>query len=455
MCLRLRQIHHQPRHLVLYGIALFFLTALKTSARADDHAQLRAAVQKALDTEIRGLFYPATLDREHGGFHENLARDGTVLADQGYSVVYQARMTWTAAAYAEFNPERKAEFLEYARHGLKCLNTTLRDTEQGGFHWSVNRDGRLDARNGAEKHAYGTAFVVYAASKLHQVSGDATALKVAQDAFDWLERHGHDPEFGGYFEAFSRAGEPLALGTRRADGTLATDRLGIPYGYKTMNSHIHLLEAFAALVKSDPRPIVRQRLEEVLTLVRDKIATEPGALHLYLSRDWKPVPAHDSFGHDVETAYLLVEAAEAVGKPEDPATWRMAKLLLDHALEAGWDQTHGGFYDKGDSIGGSAYDTTKVWWTQAEGLNTLLLFHEKFGAQTDRYQKSFLAQWNFIQKHQIDPEFGGWFSEVSREGKLLGNGAKASPWKACYHTGRSLINIDRMLGDKHTGKLAP
>ncbi len=406
---------------------------------------LKDEVQQALETELQGLFFPKTVDREHGGFHENMGRDGSLLPDSGYSVVYQARMTWTAAAYAEFQPERKAEFLGYARHGLKCLDTTLRDKEQGGFHWSIGQNGQIDPGQDAEKHAYGTAFIVYAASKLHQVGGDADALRVARDAFDWLERHAHDPEHGGYFEAFSRDGKPLALGTRRANGSVATDRLGIPYGYKTMNSHIHLLEAFAALVKSDNRPIVRQRLDEVLALVRDKIATEPGALHLYLCRDWKPVPAHDSFGHDVETAYLLVEAAEAAGKPDDPQTWRMARLLLDHALEAGWDTTHGGFYDKGDSIGGSAYDTTKVWWTQAEGLNSLLLFHEKYGKETDKYHQAFQAQWSFIQKHQLDPEFGGWYGEVSREGKLLGNGAKASPWKACYHTGRSLMNVSRML----------
>jgi len=402
-------------------------------------------VKQALDAEVCGLFFPKTLDQGRGGFHENMARDGSLLPDAAYSVVYQARMTWTAAAYAEFQPDRKAEFLEYARHGLKCLDTTLRDKEQGGFHWSIGRDGQIDPSQGAEKHAYGTAFVAYAASKLHQVGGDADALRVAKDAFDWLETHAHDPEHGGYFESFSREGTPLALGTRRPDGSLATDRLGIPHGYKTMNSHIHLLEAFAALVKSDDRPIVRQRLDEVLSIVRDKIATEPGALHLYLSRDWKPVPAHDSFGHDVETAYLLVEAAEAAGKPDDPQTWRMARMLLDHVLEAGWDYEHGGFYDKGDSIGGSAYDTTKVWWTQAEGLNALLLFHEKFGKETDKYQKAFHSQWNFIQKHQLDPEFGGWYWEVTRDGKLRGNTDKASPWKACYHTGRSLMNVSRML----------
>ena len=108
-------------------------------------------------------------------------------------------------------------------------------------------------------------------------------------------------------------------------------------------------------------------------------------MNLYLTRDWRAIPAHDSFGHDVETAYLLVEAAEALGMPDDAKTWQIARRLVDHALDWGWDDEHGGFYDKGESFGGPAYDSKKVWWTQAEGLNALLLMHHKFGDQTDRY----------------------------------------------------------------------
>jgi mannobiose 2-epimerase len=225
------------------------------------------------------------------------------------------------------------------------------------------------------------------------------------------------------------------------------DRLGIYYGFKTMNSHIHLLEALAALVKVDPRPIVKERLAEVHAIVRDKIAVEPGALNLYLTRQWQAIPAHDSFGHDVETAYLLVEASEALGIPEDGKTWHMAKRLVDHALEWGWDEQYGGFYDKGEAFAGRAFDLKKVWWTQAEGLNALLVMHRRFGDKTDKYAKAFLKQWEFIDKNMIDPEFGGWYSETTREGRRMGDGQKASQWKLNYHTGRALMNVLRMLGE--------
>ena len=148
--------------------------------------------------------------------------------------------------------------------------------------------------------------------------------------------------------------------------------------------------------------------------MRDRIAVEPGALNLYLTPDWRAIPAHDSFGHDVETAFLLVEAAAALGMPDDPKTWQVARRLVDHALDWGWDDDTAGFYDKGESFGGAAFDRKKVWWTAAEGLNALLLMHRKFGDRTDRYWKAFLKQWDFIEKHLLDPVHGGWYGETTQ-----------------------------------------
>ena len=322
----------------------------------------------------------------------------------------------------------------------------MRDKDLGGFHWTLDPDGRVDSNQGDEKHVYGTAFVVYAVSKVREVTGDELALKVARDAFDWLERHAHDGKHGGYFEAIRRDGTPILSWEQDAPIARRVDRLGVYYGFKSMNAHIHLLEALTELSKVDERTIVKERLREVFSIVRDRIAVEPGALNLYLTRDWRAIPAHDSFGHDVETAFLLVEAAGALGIPDDPKAWRLARLLVDHALEWGWDVEHGGFYDKGESFGTPAFDRNKVWWTQAEGLNALLLMHRKYADQTDRYWKAFSKQWDFIEKHLVDPIHGGWYAETTREGELKGDGAKANPWKANYHTARAMMNVARMLG---------
>ena len=238
-----------------------------------------------------------------------MARDWSPRPDENAFLVYQARMTWTAAAFAEYSPPHHDEFVRYARHGIEFLDRVMRDKDFGGFHWVLDSEGRVDPRQGDEKHVYGTAFVVYAASKVREVTGDELALKVARDAFDWLELHAHDPKHGGYFEAIRRDGTPILSWEQDAPIARRVDRLGVYYGFKSMNAHIHLLEALTELSKVDERPIVKERLSETFTIVRDRIAVEPGALNLYLTRDWRAIPAHDSFGHDVETAFLLVEAA--------------------------------------------------------------------------------------------------------------------------------------------------
>ncbi|HEY2157176.1 MAG TPA: AGE family epimerase/isomerase, partial [Isosphaeraceae bacterium] len=343
--------------------------------------------------------------------------------------------------FARFEPERRDEYIKYVKHGIDYLDQVMRDKEQGGFHWVLGPDGKVDPKLGDEKHVYGTAFALYAASVAHNVTHDPTALKVARDAFDWLENHAHDSVHGGYFEAVTRDGTPILAANSRG----RADRLGVYYGFKSMNSHIHLLEALAEFHRIERSHKSAERLAETLAVVRDKVAIEPGALNLYLTRDWRAAPAHDSFGHDVETAYLLVEAAEALHGHADDKTWKVARSLIDHALDHGWDERFGGFYDNGDVFAGNPYDTTKVWWTEAEGLNALLLMHTKFGGETDRYGRAFLKQWSFIEAHQLDPEFGGWFGETTREGKLLGDGRKASQWKANYHTSRALMNVATML----------
>lgn len=411
-------------------------TGLDAAAARDLGARLDRLVREELTTR----WYPAALERARGGFHENFARDWTPTPDDGAFVVYQARMTWTAAAFAEYAPEHHETFAAYARHGVAFLDGPLRNREHGGFFWRIGRDGTPDT----ETHAYGLAFVIYAASVAHRVTGDPAALKVARDAFDWTDAHAHDAEHGGYVEALRRDGTPILGWEPEAPLPRRLDRIGVLYGLKSMNVHIHMLEALAELSKVDDRPVVRDRLEEIFTIVRDRIAVEPGALNLYFTRDWRAVPAHDSFGHDVETAYLLVEAAEALGRPDDERTWKVARALVDHALDYGWDAEHGGFFEKGEFFG-PPLDTTKGWWTQAEGLNALLLMHRKYGGETDRYATAFLQQWRFIERHLIDGEYGGWYEATTRDGRLIGDGRKAQPWKANYHTSRALMNVARWL----------
>ena len=165
--------------------ALLCLVAIP--AHGEPPADLRTRIDGLLRNELTRGWYPRSIDRHRGGFHQTFARDWSPLPDRDTFLVYQARMTWTAAAFARYSPEHRDEFIGYARHGIAFLDTVMRDREQGGFHWMLDPAGRLDPRLGDEKHAYGIAFVIYAAATAREVTGDDLALKVARDAFDWFD----------------------------------------------------------------------------------------------------------------------------------------------------------------------------------------------------------------------------------------------------------------------------
>lgn len=393
-----------------------------------------------LRRHILDQWFPRALDTAKGGFLQNFAENWSPRRETEKSVVYQARLTWLSAQAAQRYPNEKKRWSDISTHGANFLRDGLWDKQNGGFFWGVDANG--SPQRSGEKHAYGVAFAIYALSANYEITRDAATLKLAQDAFKWLETHAHDAPNGGYNEALARDNRPMAPGAGR------NDPVGTRYGLKSMNTHIHLLEAFAALYEIWPDPQLRTRLEEVFLLVRDKIAVSPpGALNLYFSPDWTPVPDHDSYGHDIETAFLLIEAAAALHIPDDPRTWEVARQLVDHTLDVGLDAKNGGFYDAG-SVTGTISNPEKVWWVQGEALNALLVMHDRFGAQTSRYWDAFLAQWKWIQTRQIDVKNGGWYPEVRPDGTPIAGHIKSDGWTEGYHQGRAMLHVSALLQKK-------
>lgn len=403
-----------------------------------DYLQIAEEAEDNLQRQVLERWFPQAVDPA-GGFHQNYAEDWSRLPGGERSVVYQSRLTWLAAEAARRFPGQSEAYLSYARHGLRCLAETLWDPKHGGFFWSVSEDG-TPSRSG-EKHVYGISFAIYALAALFAAGQDTEALALANSAFDWLQEHAHDPGNGGWHEALTRQGEPISCPT----AGFASDAVGTRYGCKSMNTHIHLLESLTALSEVWPDAKLNESLAEVFAIVRDKVAVEPvGCLNLFFTPQWRALPDHDSFGHDVETAFLLVEAAAALGQPDDERTWALARRIVDHALDFGWDSRHGGFYDAG-GVFGHIFNRKKVWWVQAEGLNALLLIDSRFGGKTRRYWEAFGQQWQFIQNHQIDPTHGGWHSEVAENGDPLPGRAKSDAWTEGYHQGRALLTVSAAL----------
>jgi len=421
------------------------------AASPETQARLAEVLDAHLRRDVLAHWFPRCVDEQRGGFHQCFARDWTPQPEPYRFLVYQARQTWTAARVMQYDPALAKEYRPYVDHGLAYLRDVMTDSEHGGLYMRVSTDGKVTKDLGTAKHAYGLSFVIYAGATAYAATGDEKALALAMDTFRWFDTHAHDDAHGGYYEALSREGHPVRTTLQGKGGR---DAIGTPLGYKSMNGHIHLLEAVTALYHAKPDEAVRVRLEELLAVVRDRIQVPPGALNYYFTPDWRAVPMHDSFGHDIETAYLMVEASAALGRPDDPATWRVARAIVDHALAWGWDSEHGGFYYSGQAFAG-AFERFKSWWTQAEGLNVLLLMHERYGHETDRYWKAFRRQLDFIWQHQVDHSCGGWYTRVSEDGtSLVAGPEKGSPWKAAYHNVRALVEtverLRRLAGQEET-----
>lgn len=403
-------------------------------------ADLKEQVDLNLRSDILAKWFQRAVDDRRGGFAQEFHEDWSASPGSQRSIVYQSRLTWTAAMAAERYPSQRADYLWIAEHGLSALETRMWDETDGGFYWSVDASGKPDPQYGFGKHAYGVAFGIYACSEVYRATHDGRALDLARRAFLWLDAHAHDERHGGYFEALAKDGSPILT----PPGSEPKDQIGTAYGGKSMNAHIHLLEAFTALYGVWPDPRLRNRLQEVFSIVRDKIAAPEGYLNLWFAPDWSPVSHEDSYGHDIETAYLLAEASEALGEPDDPGTWTVARKLVDHALDYGWDAEFGGFYDEGP-VGGAATRRDKIWWTQAEGLNALLLMHERYGKSTPKYWEAFLREWEFIRDHQVDSHNGGWYPAVAADGAARPGLNKSDSWTDPYHQGRALMNVSARL----------
>lgn len=444
----------------------FSITMLMFAVFATVHAQqvnslqkqkagLAVQIEQSIQKALLAPWYPKSIDSLYGGFVSGYNYNFTPAANQDKMIVTQSRHIWVNAKASELYGDK--DYFKYgAAHGFRFLRDVMWDKTHGGFYTLVDQQGKVKSDGVVEKEAYGNAFAIFALAAYYKSSGDKAALELAKKTFHWLEAHSHDRELKGYFQHMHRDGTVFK---RPADEPSTSVR-----GYKDQNSSIHLLEAFAELYQVWPDALLRERLNEMLLLIRDVITTPKGNLVLFFTPDWKPVSFasadkatilkhryvdHVSFGHDVETAYLLLEASHILGWTNDSTTARKAKIMVDHALENGWDGKLGGFYDEGYYFSGDAKisitQSTKNWWAQAEGLNTLLLMHELYPADQMRYFDKFVLLWNYSDKYLIDHVYGDWYEGGLDKQPQAQKAQKGHIWKATYHQFRSLSNCVKML----------
>jgi len=440
-------------------LILFFLVPAllqaQTNKNAAERRQIAASMDRSIKTELLNKWYPQSTDSLYGGFISTYTYDFKPVGPQDKFIVTQARHTWSTAKAAALYPDKKY-YLDCSKNGFHFLRDVMWDKTYGGFYNLVTREGKDKSNPIAPKEAYGNAFAIYALSAYYKASGDTGALSLAKQAFLWLEKYSHDPVYKGYYQHLKRDGKKVIR-----DAAMASTS---DIGYKDQNSSIHLLEAFTELYSVWHEDLVRERLQEMLYLIRDKITTPKGYLTLFFTPDWTPVSFRDSseavilkhkyldhvsFGHDVETAYLMLEASHALGIKNDTTTLFAGKKMLDHALRNGWDKSIGGFYDEGyyfknrDSI--TIIFDSKNWWAQAEGMNTLLLMADHFPNDPMHYYDKFKQLWNYIQTYMIDHVNGDWYEEGLDKEPQRKTALKGHIWKGTYHNFRALSNCIKRL----------
>ncbi len=441
------------------------LTACRNSSQKEspdstsyiDPVILADSLELSLFTYILEPWYPLVIDTINGGYHSNFTRNWTREENSGNrAVVQQARHVWATSLIYEHYPG-KQEYLEYAANGFRFLNEAMWDRDFGGFYAYCSMDGAPLESGMEEKKVYGQAFAVYGLSLYHRVSNDPEALELAKKEFLWMEEHAHDKVFGGYFELLRQDGSPV-IEEEAGEGPDDFLRMGI----KDYNSSIHVMEALTELYRIWPDSLVRARLEEMFYIIRDTFVHPDGYLQLFFEPDWTLVsrgPAeagdkegqwfldHFTYGHDVETAFLLLETAHILGWGKDEKTHQIAKKLVDHSLESGWDHVNGGFFDAGVAEEGGVrlINKHKAWWGLVEGMNALLLMHTLYPDDPRDYYTLFLKSWEHIDTYLIDKEYGGWYNAATDTYPETVDQLKSHIWKTTYHNARGMVNCIQML----------
>ena len=293
---------------------------------------LAREMRHALNAEFKA-WYPLSVDSRYGGFLSDFDENWKPVGNQDKMIVTQARHVW-AAANASMFYKGDTSFTRLGAHGMQFLKNYMWDKQYGGFFTLVSQQGEPYTMNdSSSKDAYGNAFAIYGLAAYFHATGDSAALKMAQQPPRWMDTRSYGQLKGGYFQFFSRVGKPYVDGYRHTPP-------------KDYNSSIHILECFTELYNVWPDSLVRERLESLFHIIRDTMVAPKGYLQLYFDRSWKHIvhsdggPSflgyvinHVSYGHDVETGYLLLEASKALGYKNDSVTLFFGKKLVDHALE--------------------------------------------------------------------------------------------------------------------------
>ncbi|RZK50655.1 MAG: N-acyl-D-glucosamine 2-epimerase [Pedobacter sp.] len=367
-------------------------------------------------------------DTIHGGFHGEINNQNEANPHAPKGLVLNSRILWAfSAAYAH---DPQPEYLSLAERAYACLRDNFYDTQAGGFYWSLQANGEILE---SKKQVYGQAFAIYGLSAYYQIQPDAAVLDLAINTYQLLEKHSRDTQLGGYLEAFNQHWEALE-DLRLSDKDMNAE--------KTMNTHLHVVEAYAELYKIWPNADLKAAISHLLELFKTKFISTQGYQHLFFDKQWQLQSQTISFGHDIESAWLLLACAHAIADPKLIQQFEGIALSLAESATKGLSES-GNLYNE-YHIATHSLNAELHWWVQAEAMVGLYQAYQ-LSANPAEFKKTYQL-WQNLNQHFFDQKYGEWIWGLDAEGNPL-NEPKAGFWKCPYHHVRACLELLKRLPD--------
>ena len=374
-------------------------------------------------------FWKNLRDDEFGGYYGYMDYDLKVDKKAVKGCILNSRITWFFAnAYTLLKDE---SLLEEAKHGFAFMKEHCMDKENGGIFWSMKYDGTPEDTT---KHTYNQAFSIYALSSYYEATHDEEALAMAKELFHIIETKCTDEI--GYKEAFDKEFHEVENDKLSENGVIAE---------KTMNTLLHVFEAYTELYRVAKLPEVKERLEWIMDTFADKVYNPK--LHrqeVFFDRNMNTILDLHSYGHDIETAWLMDRGVEVLGekKYEEKMT-PITKDLTAEIYKVAFDG-----HSLANECEKGVVNVHRIWWVQAETVIGFLNGWQKDPSRTE-YLDAAKSEWQFIKDHVMDKRQGSeWFWEVDQSGKPYEGRPIVEPWKCPYHNGRMCFEVIRRLEGK-------
>ncbi|PTN10130.1 mannobiose 2-epimerase [Mangrovibacterium marinum] len=378
-------------------------------------------------SRILDFWSSQAVDHEYGGFVGQIDSAGQTFPKATKGAVLNTRLLWTFSA--AYRSTSNTLYRSMADRAFNYLITHFWDQENGGLFWACDYQGNpLNTR----KQAYAQGFGIYAFSEYFLATGNEESLVYAQKLFVLLEEKFRDPQFDGYLEALTADWQPLD------DMRLSPKDANSP---KSMNTHLHILEPYTNLYRAWPNAQLKERIGLLVKLFQQRIIDPlTGHFNLFFNLDWTVQSNIVSYGHDIEGAWLLHEAALVIKDTKLIDSVRQSALrLVEVTLDEGLAADGSVWYEKE----GAHTDKDRHWWVQAEAMVGLMDVWEI--EKNDHYIHHLIAIWEFIKLNLVDRKNGEWFWSVDEQGNPKLNEDKAGFWKCPYHNSRALIELTNRI----------